>query len=187
MGVVVRRVDVWLQSWRGAKARSWVPIGARVLDIGCHQGEFLESLGDRIGPSVGIDPLAQPRKTPRYRLVRGVFPQAEAFNQGSFDVVSMLAVIEHIPDWRRVISDCRRILAPGGRVVVTVPSPAVDRVLEILLRLRLVSGMSLEEHHGLDPVRLPPAFVERGFILERWQRFQLGLNNLMVYRRGDAA
>ncbi len=179
----MRRVDVWLQGWRAAKARPWVPMGARLLDVGCHQGEFLEGLGDRIGPSVGIDPLAEPRATPRYRLIRGTFPGSHSFPDGSFDVVSMLAVIEHVPDWRGLVAACWRVLAPEGRVVLTVPSPEVDKILAVLLKLGIATGMSLEEHHGLDPADLPHGFRAQGFALERWQRFQLGLNNLMVFRR----
>ena len=183
----MRRADVWLQDWRAAKVRPWVPIGARVLDIGCHQGQLLESLGDRIGPSVGIDPLAAPRATPRYRVIRGTFPGAEPFGPESFDVVTMLAVIEHIPDWRSLVAECRQILPPGGRIILTVPSPAMDHVLAVLIKFRIVSGMSLEQHTGLDPADLPRGFEHEGFVLERWQRFQLGLNNLMVFRRHETA
>jgi len=183
----VRRADVWLQDWRAAKVRPWVPIGARVLDIGCHQGQFLQSLGDRIGPSVGIDPLAEPRTTSRYRVIRGTFPEAGPFDPGSFDVVTMLAVIEHIRDWRALVDECRKILPPGGQIILTVPSPAVDHILAVLLKLRIASGMSLEEHHGLDPADLPRSFEQQSFVLERWQRFQFGLNNLMVFRRQATA
>lgn len=183
----MRRVDTWLQHWRAARARPWLPGGARLLDIGCHQGELLESLGDRIGPSVGVDPLAEPRETARYRIVRGVFPGEERFPEGSFDAVTMLAVIEHLPDWRSVVAESWRVTRPGGRIVLTVPSPAVDRIVPILAALGLASGMSLEEHTGLDPAVLPAAFAQQGFVLERWQRFQLGLNNLMVFRRHGVA
>jgi hypothetical protein len=49
--------DYFIQSWRFQLAKRWIPLGSRVLDIGCHQGEFLKMLGQKISPSVGIDPL----------------------------------------------------------------------------------------------------------------------------------
>jgi ubiquinone/menaquinone biosynthesis C-methylase UbiE len=52
-----------LRRWRERIARPWIPSGANVLDIGCHQGELLARLGDAIGPSVGIDPVQQQSTT----------------------------------------------------------------------------------------------------------------------------
>ena len=49
--------DYFIQQWRMRVAARWVPEGSRVLDIGCHQGEFLEFLGGKIAPSAGLDPL----------------------------------------------------------------------------------------------------------------------------------
>ena len=54
----MRVIDNVLQNWRARMARPWIRRGDRLLDIGCHQGEFLSSLGDHIGPSLGYDPLA---------------------------------------------------------------------------------------------------------------------------------
>src|SRR5262249_42118589 len=77
--------------------------------------------------------------------------------------------------------ECRRLLRPGGRVIVTVPAPLVDRIIALLCRLRLADGMSLEEHHGFDPSATPAVFERHGFDLEHRSRFQLGLNFLFVF------
>src|SRR5947209_19869124 len=94
----MRCFDRVLQSWRARKARPWIPDGARVLDIGCHQGEFLASLGGRIGPSVGLDPLAAPQSTPHYQLLAQGFGEPAPFPDGSFEAVVLLATLEHIRD-----------------------------------------------------------------------------------------
>jgi SAM-dependent methyltransferase len=44
------------------------------------------------------------------------------FADGSIDVVCLLDVIEHIPDTREALAEARRVLAPGGRLVVNVPA-----------------------------------------------------------------
>jgi len=178
----MRWADRLLQQWRARKARPWIPAGARLLDIGCHQGEFLDSLAGRIGPSVGIDPLAVPRETPSYRVIGEAFAGRLPFADATFDAVTALAVIEHLPARQAFIGECRRILCRNGRVVLTVPAPIVDHLVQWLIRFGFADGMSLEEHTGFDPGSLPSDFGCRGFSLERWDRFQLGCNHLMVFR-----
>ena len=179
----MRLLDRVLQRWRARMARPWVPAGANVLDIGCHQGEFLRSLGEHIGPSVGLDPLVKPETTPRFELRADLFREPAPFPAASFDVVVLLATLEHIRDKAPLTRECARLLRPGGRVVITVPSRFVDHLIGWLCRFRLADGMSLEEHHGYDPRTTPEVFGQSGFVLERWKRFQLGLNHLFVLRK----
>jgi SAM-dependent methyltransferase len=183
----MRFFDRFLQAWRARRAMPWVFKSARVLDVGCHQGEFLRRLGDRIGPSVGLDPLAKPESNARFRLLAEPLPEPSCFDTGSFDVVVMLATLEHIQDKEPLARECRRLLRPGGRVIVTVPAPLVDSIVDLLRRLRLADGMSLEEHHGFDPVTTPAVFARHGFDLEHRSRFQVGLNYLFVFRKRDDA
>jgi len=183
----MRLVDRLLQRWRGRVARSWIGPGTRVLDIGCHQGEFLQSLGKHLGPSVGLDPLAATEAQQPHRLLAERFPPAVPFAAGSFDVVVLLATLEHLRDKDPIVGECYRVLSPGGRVIVTVPSPWVDGLVTLLRRLRLADGMCLDEHHGYDPRQTPTLFTRHGFALEHRQRFQLGLNHLFVFRKAAAA
>ena len=182
----MRFLDRVLQNWRARMARPWIPSGARVLDIGCHQGEFLHSLGEDIGPSIGLDPLVPPYRACRHSLLCQPFAEPLAFVDAAFDVIVMLATFEHIRDREALCRECSRLLRPGGRVLVTVPSPRVDGILTVLCRLRLADGMSLEEHHGFDPRTTPELFLRRGFLLEHRHRFQLGLNHLFVFRKPDS-
>ena len=179
----MRFLDRVLQHWRAWVARSWISDGASVLDVGCHQGEFLAGLGDRIGPSVGLDPLANPVSTSRYRLFAEGFQEPAPFPDASFDAVVLLATLEHIRDKAPLGRECWRLLRPGGRIIITVPSTAVDGIIDWLCRLGLADGMSLEEHHGYDPRTTPEVFGAHGFTLEHCRRFQLGLNHLFVLRK----
>lgn len=181
----MRWLDTFLQRWRGSVARRWIPHGARVLDVGCHQGEFLRGLGSRLGSGVGLDPLAADLSTPRWTLIRDRFPPTVPFPRSSFDAVVMLATLEHIPGKDELIEECFRVLRPGGRVVVTVPSPMVDPILQALTRLGLADGMSLDEHHGFKPSETRGLFTRHGFQLVLWQEFQLGFNHLFVFQRPD--
>jgi SAM-dependent methyltransferase len=179
----MRGVDRLLQSWRARKARPWIVSGAQVLDVGCHQGEFLNSLGERIGPSVGLDPLAPTLATGRLRLIPEILRVPSEFADASFDAIVMLATLEHIRDKDALAGECFRLLRPGGRVIITVPARLVDGIVHVLCVLHLADGMSLEEHHGYDPRQTPEIFDRHGFVLEHRRRFQLGLNHLYVLRK----
>lgn len=185
----MNKVDRLLQNWRIRKAARWIPAGARVLDVGCFDDSLFRHLGPRLGRGTGLDPrLEQSVTGSRFRLLRGHFPEA-AVDDSPYDVITMLAVLEHARpgDIERWASACHQLLAPGGLVVATVPSPRVDAILEVLTTLKIVDGMALEEHHGFDPATLLPAFGNAGFTLVRHDRFQLGLNNLFVFERSETA
>lgn len=83
----------------------------KVADIGCGYGrnkEIVESLG---GEWVGVEPFEGGAHT--------VVASAEdlPFEDNSFDVVIMDAVLEHIPDVGKAIAEVGRILKPGGKFV----------------------------------------------------------------------
>ena len=181
----MRLGDRLLQQWRVAKVAEWVPAGGRVLDIGCADGALFKILGERIGDGIGIDPdLAVQKKWSRYRLIRGTFP-ASLPTRAPFDAITMLAVLEHIPEHQQkdLACACFEYLVAGGRLIVTVPSAMVDGLLRPLTRLRVVDGMSLEQHYGFDPRTTPRLFSDAGLRLIRHERFQLGLNHLFVFAK----
>ncbi|KAB2664167.1 MAG: class I SAM-dependent methyltransferase [Verrucomicrobia bacterium] len=184
-------IDRFLQDWRIRKAAPFVAHGHRVLDLGSADGVLFERLG-RCGPgSMGIDPTlpASTRSRQGFRMIRGYFPDALPADAGPFDVIVMLAVLEHIPADKldTLARGCARLLKPGGRLVITVPSPAVDAILGVLTTLRLIHGMSLEEHHGYEIAQTPAVFPEPAFRLELHDTFQLGLNHRFVFERTAAA
>lgn len=183
----MRAVDRLLQRWRIRKAARYIPRGARVLDVGCFDGTLFRLLGGRIAGGLGIDPLA-PEGTLRegVRLVRGAFPDDMPADAGSFDAITAIAVVEHVPSEAAAgfARACARYLAPGGRLVLTVPSAGVDAIVRMLQRVRMADGMSLEQHHGLTAAGAVELFTAHGFQLVRRARFQLGFNNLLVFRKG---
>lgn len=181
----MRGVDRFLQRWRMCRAMAWLPGRVRLIDVGAHEGELFRALHDRLIEGYGVEPLLERVvKGSNYQIVPGFFPAVRPLHDG-WDGVTMLAVLEHVPTAQQapLAQSCHALLRPGGRVIVTVPAPAVDQILVVLKRLRLIDGMSLEEHYGFEPADVPRIFAAPGFRLVAHRRFQLGLNHLYVFER----
>src|SRR5690606_29412511 len=125
--------------------RSGVEVGGRVLDAGCGGGGMPLSLAEHADVVVGIDPIDRFGQAGvvlgRERgLTNLLFAQADGmalpFAEGSFDLVLSHAVIEHVPDASRYLRECRRVLAPGGRMYLST-APYLSFAGAHLPRLRV--------------------------------------------------
>jgi hypothetical protein len=84
-----------------------------------------------------------------------------------------------------VLREAFRILAPGGSLIMTWPAAMVDPILNVLHTLHLVSDeMESDEHQKRMPVTEVQRLLENvGFREFHHEKFELGLNNLMVAAR----
>jgi 2-polyprenyl-3-methyl-5-hydroxy-6-metoxy-1,4-benzoquinol methylase len=180
----MKRLDRILQDIRIGKAGAFIREGDHVLDIGCAGGELLKKYEVRIGKGVGIDPDAVEVKTKKFVLLKGYFAGVLKHREG-FNCITMLAVLEHVPMELQpaLARDCFQYLLPGGRLIITVPSPLVDTLLRALKFLKLVDGMKEDQHYGYDVRNTVPTFGAAGFRLITHERFEGGLNHLFVFEK----
>ena len=182
----MRYIDRVLQKARIRKAKIFIPPGSYVLDIGCSDGTLFDQLNKRISGGIGIDlAIEKELHKGKYVLYPGNFPNDFPSQDHLFDVITLLAVVEHIPVNQQTIlaTGCAVNLQQGGRVIVTAPSPFVDKILDLLLRFNLIDGMSLEQHFGFEPKLVPTIFLPCGFRLIDHKKFQFGLNNIFVFEK----
>jgi SAM-dependent methyltransferase len=102
--------------------------GLRVLDVACGAGFGLEMLVQAGARAIGVDydaaSLSEVRRAQApSRLVRGdamCLPLKDA----SVDLVVSFETIEHVPDAGALVAEIRRVLKPGGRLVLSTPNRA---------------------------------------------------------------
>ena len=99
--------------------------GAKILEIGCGTGHNLAMLA-QLGhvDACEMDDAARELASKRLgREVRqGTLPDLSAFEPGSYDLIALLDVLEHVPDDRAALDSIRNLLKLGGSLVVTVPA-----------------------------------------------------------------
>jgi ubiquinone/menaquinone biosynthesis C-methylase UbiE len=112
---------------RAAFARAHVHSGDRVLDLGCGQGDVTAVLAEAGAHPVGVE-IAEAavsrarRRHPQLRFELAPIDGPLPFDDNTFDAVWASEVIEHVADTARWLSEVRRVVVPGGRVLITTPN-----------------------------------------------------------------
>lgn len=127
----------------------------RILDIGC--GNYPYFLDNTIfAEKFGVDQILHDKTAVDWLAAKKInFQKFDIesdnlipFANEHFDVVTMLAVIEHIRPQTlpRLIGEIRRVLKPGGFFIMTTPAPWSDILLKIIDKMRLISRIDFKEH-----------------------------------------
>lgn len=101
------------------------PSRRRLIDIGCGPGFFLQTACARGWEGEGIEPSQQASEHARslgLRVHQGFFSADYAKDLGTFDVVHMNNMLEHVPDPVALLRAACHMLAPEGVLVVGVPN-----------------------------------------------------------------
>ena len=198
--------------WRvfSAAIDEWVRLAERpperMLDAGCGDGinlsYFSRFVLERQWPTklVGADysPLRVSRAAnlDASRLVRGSITAA-AFANATFDIVLCNQVLEHVPDFRQALREFRRILTPGGLLLIGVPNEGSalgllrNRLLQRSImrstdHVNMFTRRSLFHESGAADLRVV-RFEPEGFfvphtvlhgVLNAWQPMQRSLNSI---------
>jgi SAM-dependent methyltransferase len=159
-----------------------LPDGYRVLEVGCGNGNVLRVL-ERVcarGEVIGLDREAERLQYARQR-VRCRLVQADIYDwpfRRPFHVIGMFDVLEHLSDDCQVLRQLHRALAPGCRLVLTVPAHK---------ELWSYTDVAAEHYRRYAPAELNQTLVECGFTVEYLTQFMMVLWPLMWLGRRLAA
>lgn len=134
------------------------PTKIRVLDVGCGSGRLLKSLDQKLGYGAGVDSCEELIERAQASSHKGLgFYKSDAvfpLPDNSFDLVVSVLAFRYL-DWDLAINEMRRVLKPGGRIIlldlVTVPASVRDIVTTP--RLRVLSSAAFDPEYADDEFR----------------------------------
>jgi SAM-dependent methyltransferase/4-amino-4-deoxy-L-arabinose transferase-like glycosyltransferase len=154
-----------------------------VLDLGCGDGHFA-GLAFTQPLTAGIDPwwgpLNKAQRAGAHQLVSQAMGDKMPFPDGHFATVISNSVLEHIPDIQPVLQEANRVLRPGGKLIITMPS---HHFTEYLGGAAALQGVGLGDayrrffnqisrHERTDSAeQWAERLAQAGFVVDRWQYY----------------
>ena len=98
--------------------------GSRLLDVGCSNGQFIYQAARQGLEASGVElnmGTAQIAKDNGLDVFVGTLEEAR-LPTSAFDIITLNDLLEHVTDPNTLIAECRRLLAPGGILVISTPN-----------------------------------------------------------------
>ena len=156
-------------------------IDGYLLDIGCRHNHLVERYRQMGGRGIGVDVHG-------WKGSDLVVDDTAclSFENETFDSVTMIACINHIPNRRDVLKEVHRILRANGRLILTNLTPAISWMwhqVAIWDRGERGRGMKKGEVYGLQSQTLRPLLSDTGFHIEKKDTFSWGMNQIYLCRK----
>lgn len=183
-------LERFLAKQRSKMANELIPFTyrrGRILDIGCGTYPFF-LLNTQFSEKYGLDKVAEENFGRRFHNQQIILINYDIekedmlpFESNYFDVLTMLAVFEHIEPKRlaKVLTEVYRVLRSGGCYILTTPTFWTDSLLRFMAKLRLVSPIEIEDHKdAYSHSRISSMLQEANFLKEklRFGYFEMFMN-----------
>lgn len=160
-----------------------------VCDLGCRKDAgFLKTISKKIKYGYGFDIDIVPDKNLKIEkkfinLENGKIDLRDA----SVNIVTAIAVLEHLNNPNNMITEASRVLRAGGKLLLTTPSVAAKPILEFLaFKLHAINKQDILEHKNyFSPNDIKKILMEAGFKEEsiKIKFFEFGLNQLVIAKK----
>lgn len=179
-------IEPILQQLRISKIKPHLPLGGTLVDIGCDEPPKLLNLyRGKMQKCIGLDIVAKPRVEGNLEIMQADLQKQLPLGDRTADVITMLAVLEHMNHPLEMVTEAYRILKPNGVFLVTVPSPSNKPLLELLAILRLVRPEMVRQHQNyFTHEKLHQLFKRVGFAHVSVASFEFGFNTFVKAVKG---
>jgi ubiquinone/menaquinone biosynthesis C-methylase UbiE len=174
-------VDKTIQQLRYRRVTAQIPEGCVLADLGCGNGHFLQHIKKKTVFRYGIDTQIK-NASDNYDLSfkTGDLNARLPLDNETVDVVTALAVIEHLVKPEAFLEEIFRILKREGRCIITTPSPSGRPLLEFLAyRVKIISEKDIRDHKNYFDKRQLLRMFGR-FRKVSIKLFMFGLNTFVV-------
>ena len=165
-----------IEKWRIAAVLKL--LNGKTLDIGCQHNHLIRNYGNGVGvdiyPWAGIDVLIEDSsKLP--------------FEDQSFDTVTIVAALNHIPNRDACIKEVHRVLKSDGALIITMITPTISKIWhKVVYRWdedQHERGMIDGEVWGFTKKDLVELLVKNKFTVESIKPFMLGVNTIYIFKK----
>lgn len=177
-------LDRLIQLWRYQKVVRYIPRNCVLADLGCGRGDFLRYMQPQIAFGYGVDAkIARDDGGEKLSFKEADLNAGIPLDDKSIDVVTSLAVLEHLRTPAVFVKEIVRILKSDGICIVTTPAPRSKPLLEFLAyRLHIISERDIKDHkHYFSKEDLGELFSDFGSV--QISSFQAGLNSLVICKK----
>lgn len=180
-------LNPWLQRKRLSMVRKYAK--GTILDVGC--GYDVQHLCSKGSKYVGVDINKSLLESLRTRYPWLTFLCVDVDNEDlpplsdtKFDTILLVALIEHLANPQRILRQISRLLKADGKLVITTATPLGDCIHNLLALWGLTSKHALKDHKTFYSRQdLAELLTPLGFDIDVYQKFELGLNQLVVCKK----
>jgi len=151
-------------------------IKGKLLDIGCGTNLFLKLYK---GKTTGID-------TNYWKNVDYVVKDSSKLNfkDKSFDTITIIAALNHIPNRKAVLKECHRLLKDNGRVIITMIPPKIGKIWHFIRKPfdadQKMRKKKKGEVYGMTIKNIESLLSQTKFKIIKRKKFMFGINNLII-------
>lgn len=159
-----------------------------VCDIGCgSDGNFLKKTSNFLTKGFSFDKEANFYNDAKIKLDNADFEKEKIpLKEATVDIVTMLAVLEHLENPENILREIIRILKLNGFLTLTTPTVRAKSILQFLAALRIINKKAISEHkkyysqNEIEELLLNSGFQEENLELKH---FELGFNSLVLAKK----
>jgi 2-polyprenyl-3-methyl-5-hydroxy-6-metoxy-1,4-benzoquinol methylase len=165
----------------------------RILDIGCGTGEFLNTCKNAKWETIGIEPDDDAREMARKNYGLDVRNEKELNNltNGSFDIISMWHVLEHVPKLNERVEELKRLIKQNGIIIIAVPNcnsqdaktyKAEWAAYDLPRHLYHFTPKDIEtlfKNHGMKVFRILPMIFDSFYVSMLSEKIKTGNTNII--------
>lgn len=153
-------------------------IEGNLLDIGCGNNQLTITYGQGIGVDVfdwgNVDILVEDTSN-------------MPLKDKSFNTITIIAALNHIPNRKEVIKECYRLLDVNGKMIITMIPPIISRIWHFIRKPWDVDqtkrGMKDGEVYGMKNKDIISLLETNGFKLIEKDSFMLNINQLYIFKK----
>jgi len=180
-----------LADWRHSLISDY--IRGDVLDIGCGNSIILQKFGDQINSYCGVE-----LSTKRFADLKKKFPQANFIARDldndaleidqQFDLIVMIAIVEHIWNQKFLIEQLVRLLTSDGKIIITTPTPFGNDIVHTAgAKIGLFAKSAVDDHVVIyNRRRFENLANEFDLTILEYKRFQFFCNQFVVLGKNAA-